>query len=84
MIRVSDHALVCFLDRVAGLDVEAVRRALAAGLARPVDMAERIGGGDYTIKIDGVVYVVKDGMLVTIMDRLRPAKRDVASEDADD
>lgn len=74
MISVSDHALIRFLERVAGIDVEAVRSAIAAGLARPVNMAERLGGGDYTIKIDGAVYVVKSGTLVTIMDRVRQPK----------
>jgi hypothetical protein len=52
MMRISDHALIRFLDRVAG-------RAHRA--------TERIGAADYTVKADGLVYVVRDGVLVTAL-----------------
>jgi hypothetical protein len=67
MIRVTDHALVRFVERVGGLDVEALRCALAASLAR-ASAAASIGQRRYTVLADGVAYVVVDGVLVTVID----------------
>lgn len=67
MMRVSDHALIRFLDRVAGLDVEGLRATLVLSLDRAHRAAERAGAADYTVKADGLVYVVRDGVLVTVL-----------------
>jgi hypothetical protein len=64
--RVSDHALVRFLERAGGLDVEAVRAALAASLDRAAALADAIGADRYTVKAGGLVYRVVDGVLVTV------------------
>jgi hypothetical protein len=66
--RVSDHALVRFLERGGGLQVEAVRAALAASLARAALAAELIGSTRYVIIADGLRYVVENGVLVTVLD----------------
>jgi hypothetical protein len=65
-LRVSDHALVRFLARAGGYEVEAVRAALAASLARAARAAGTIGSGDYVIRADGLSYIVRDGVLVTV------------------
>ncbi|MCA0425647.1 MAG: hypothetical protein LCH61_20455 [Proteobacteria bacterium] len=67
MMRISDHALIRFLDRVAGLDVEGLRATLALSLDRAHRAAESLGAADYTVKADGLVYVVRDGVLVTVL-----------------
>lgn len=67
MTHVSDHALVRFMARVCGLDIEGLRATLGLSLERAMRAAERIGERDYTIKADGVVYVVKGGVLVTVL-----------------
>lgn len=64
-LRVSDHALVRFLDR-SGLPVETIRVQLAASLDRAAVAAERVGADDYEVHADQLVYVVRAGVVVTI------------------
>lgn len=66
MIHISDHALVRFLECSGALDVEAVRRALAASLERAQRAAARVGIDDYEIVADGLRYVVREGTLTTV------------------
>ena len=75
MIHVSDHALVRFLERSGALDVEAVRRALAASLQRACRAAERAGIDDYEILADGLRYVVREGTLTTVTPPERSSQR---------
>lgn len=65
-LRISDHALLRFLERAGGLDVAAARTALAASLDRAAEAAQAIGAQRYTIKADGLVYRVVDGKLITV------------------
>lgn len=65
-LRISDHALVRFLERAGGVDFEPFRLALAQGLARGLGAARAMGAGEVHIVMDGLVYVVRDGMLVTV------------------
>lgn len=67
MIRVSDHALLRFMERAGGLDVEAVRNAIGTSLDRAADAADRIGVDEYTIIADGLAYVVRGGNVVTVL-----------------
>ncbi|MCO4053423.1 MAG: hypothetical protein HEQ16_05110 [Bosea sp.] len=67
-LRISDHALVRFLERAGGLDIDAVRAAMAEGLGRAAGMAEEMRAGRYTIVVDGLRYVVERGTLVTVLD----------------
>ncbi len=66
MLRVSDHALVRWLDRAGGMDVEAVRLALAAGLDRAAEAARALDQAEFKIKAAGLTFVVVDGVVVTI------------------
>lgn len=68
-MRITDHALVRWLDRTGSFDVERVRAALAASLERCVDAAEKIGEEDYVIVADGLTYLVRDRTLVTVTKR---------------
>lgn len=68
MIRVTDHALMRFLERAGGLDVEALRAAIAVSLKRAEASALAISARRYTIVADGLRYVVEDGHLVTVLD----------------
>ena len=67
-ITVSDHALVRYIERVLGVDVEEIRaemvpRAAAADL-------RRLGSGRYPMQgPDGAYHVVvKDGTVVTVLE----------------
>jgi len=68
-VTVSDHALVRFLGRVAGVDVDAMKGVIAGSLDRARRAAGQIGATDYTVRADGMVFVVRDGVLVTIHDK---------------
>lgn len=65
-VAISDHALLRFLDREAGGDVGAMKSAISCALDRANGAADRIGAADYTVKVDGLAFVVRDGVLVTI------------------
>ena len=66
-LRVCDHALLRFIERVGGLDVEDLRRRLAESLDRAVGAAELLGQSEMTIAADGNRYIVVKGVLVTVL-----------------
>ncbi|MGK7661148.1 MULTISPECIES: hypothetical protein [unclassified Marinovum] len=60
---VSDHAVLRYLERVHGVDVEAIRRELG----RKMDVATRHGARQFTS--NGIRFVLGDnGVLVTCFD----------------
>ena len=63
---VSDHALLRFLERAGGLDVEGVRRAIADGLGRAHAAGRSIGAENFQIKADGFVWIMHGDKLVTV------------------
>lgn len=66
-ITISDHALLRFLERAGGFDVEPLREQMAAALARAGEAAREIGGGHYLIVVDGMRFVVRDDTVVTVL-----------------
>jgi hypothetical protein len=66
VLRVSDHALVRFLERAGGFDLAPLRTAIQASLNRAVAVADEIGSSSYTVRADGLRYVIRDGVVVTI------------------
>lgn len=68
MLKVTDHALVRFLDRSGAAEIEALRLTLAHSLERARLGAQRAGIADYVIVADGMRYVVKDDVLVTVLE----------------
>lgn len=68
MIRMTDHALLRWLERTGLIDVEALRSEIEARLARSHQAALLIGADRYTIIAHGVVYAVKNSNVTTVMD----------------
>lgn len=66
-VRVSDHALLRVIERGGGFDVEGLRRAVSLSLERGVAAADRLGQTEVRVRIGRLVYVVKDGSLVTVL-----------------
>jgi len=66
-VAVSDHALLRWLERIGGLNVEGLRRAMEDSLTTAGDAASKMGGGDYLVVIDKAVIVVRDGTATTVM-----------------
>lgn len=60
-VRVSDHALVRFLERAGGLDVEGLRAHLAASLEAAAAAAGRVGAGARSVRVcvDGLAYTLE-------------------------
>lgn len=76
MLKVTDHALVRFLDRSGAAEIEKLRHTIAHSLERARRGAERAGISDYVITADGLRYVVKDDVLVTVLEAdMAPGKR---------
>lgn len=61
--RVSDHALVRYMQRVKRFDMDAVREEILTP-----DRIIAIENGCTSIKIDGVSFKVMDGVVVTVLD----------------
>lgn len=66
-LQVSDYALLRFLERVGGMDVEGVREQIAGSLQRAHDAARSLGGGDHLIVADGHSYVVRGTTVTTVV-----------------
>lgn len=67
IIHVTDHAVLCYLERVHGLEIEDLRAELSRKATRAYAAAESIGGGEYTIKVDGLRMKVRSDHVVTIV-----------------
>jgi hypothetical protein len=66
---ITDHALIRYLERVAGYDVEGLRASLAARL----DEAVRLGASAVTI--DRHTYMIADGICTTVIKRSKRVLR---------
>ncbi len=80
-VRVSDHALLRFLERVGGMDIEAVRSSLAASLERSQVAADSVGLTEHVILADGMMYLVRDAMVVTILHKTNPRAQAIIKND---
>lgn len=70
-VRVSDHALLRFMERVGGLDVETLRGAVATSISRATAVADHLGAREYTIVVDGFAYIVRNGTVATVHEERR-------------
>lgn len=75
----SDHALLRFLERVGGMDIETVRAAIAASLERAAIAAESIGITDHVIVADDMMYLVREGVVVTVLHKADARARAIVS-----
>lgn len=71
MIRVSDHAVVRYLERVRGFDVEAIRRSIASSLdseaaRKLVDFSD---GYPCKISVDGMICYIRQDTVTTCVNR---------------
>lgn len=74
-IGVSDHALLRFLERAGGLDIEELRARLTNSLLRAHAAARSLGDSDYLIRSDGLLYVVRGATVTTIVEDKSDAGR---------
>lgn len=72
-VRVSDHALLRFVERAGGLDIGALRDSLEGSLNRASTQAAKIGTANFHIIADGLKYIVVNNVVVTIVSADKPA-----------
>ena len=64
-IRASDHAVLRYLERVAGFDIEAIRRAMEGECGNHM--------GAPCVRVRGARYLLRDGCIVSVLnDRTVP------------
>lgn len=73
--RISDHVLLRLLERSGGLDLEALREGLQAELARAYEAARAMGDADFLIRKDGLSFVVRGEVVVTVLVKDTPRER---------
>lgn len=73
-IGITDHALLRFLERAGGLDVESLRASLAASLDRAHAAARSVTSSDYLVRADGMLYVVRGDAVTTVLDDVDPIR----------
>lgn len=66
-LTISNHALFRWLERSGVVDIEALRTALAAALDRAAAASAAIGAEEFLILANGLVYVIKDNVVVTVV-----------------
>lgn len=69
IVIVSDHALVRYIERVLGVDVETLRREIG----RRVDRGAELGACG--VEVDGWLYKLQDGTVTTVFEASRPDLR---------
>lgn len=70
--QISDHALLRFVERSGGMDIDALRTALAQSLARAHAAARSITRSDYLIRVDGMLFVVRGEVVTTVIEQGGP------------
>ncbi|WP_415906884.1 hypothetical protein ACMXYX_18155 (plasmid) [Neptuniibacter sp. QD72_48] len=60
--RTTDHALIRYMDRILGIDVEAIRREIL----QEALVAQILEGGDGKYRYNGFVAIVKDRVVCTV------------------
>ncbi len=68
-IRVTDHAVIRYLERVEGVDIAALRLEIARRVERGVDL----GAG--AVLVDGLRYCLVENTVTTIHEASRPDAR---------
>lgn len=72
--RVSDHALLRFLER-SGVQVEQLRQTVEASLDRAGRVAAELEQSEYLIVVHDLTFVVRDGTVTTILPEGSPGSR---------
>lgn len=76
-VKVSDLALFRWLERAGVIDVANLRMALTTALDRAWQAAARIEQEEMLIHAGGMIFLVRDGTVVTVMnedERPSPAR----------
>ena len=67
-LQISDNALMRWLERTGAIDVDQLKRILATALQRAYVAGASINAGEFLILSAGLVYVIRDGTLITVLE----------------
>lgn len=69
MIKVTDHAIVRFLERVLRLDMDGVRKVIVRSLDSPgaMRLVDFGGGARCTITVNGIVFCLQGHTITTCL-----------------
>jgi len=70
-VSITDHAVLRYIERVCGVDVEDLRRRIATDIALAAAAADKTGAPSYAVLIGQHEYRVVKGVLVTVAPRRR-------------
>ncbi len=72
-MRISDHAVLRYLERRRGIDVKAARRemAVAVDTARMRDAVAFAGASAWSIRSGGMVYCLRGDLVTTCFPKSR-------------
>lgn len=73
--HVTDHAMLRFLERGGGFDIEELRARMEASLARAHAAARSLSVSDYLVRIDGLTFLVRGEAVVTVFPEGTPGMR---------
>lgn len=79
-LGITDHALVRWLERSGAMDTEAMRDMLAASLDRAAEAAAALESSKFLILADGLVFVVQQGKVITVLEDDHRHSRILASD----
>jgi hypothetical protein len=75
-VKITDHAVLRYLERTGQIDVDAVRAEIEAKVARGIAAGVSLGPGMFKVVMPGAVFVVVDGRVVTTLSpEMRPHGR---------
>lgn len=66
-LKVSDHAAMRWLERGVGFDIEMLKRSVSDALDGAFQAGQKLGVANFLILSGGDVYVVRNGVLVTVV-----------------
>ncbi len=69
-IRLSDHALLRYLERVWGIDMDTVREEILTP-----QVVDAIRAGASSVRVNGAMLVVEDRVIVTALDGTQAVRR---------
>lgn len=67
--RISDHAVLRFVERALGIDVDAIRDRILTPTIR-----DAVSAGATAVTIEGIKFLIKDGVIVTTIDKPEKAR----------
>lgn len=69
--KISDHALLRYVERIIGVDIDAMRAEIMTDMVKSALRAGATG-----VTVNGVKMVAKDGVIVTVLsEEMRPKRK---------